>query len=260
MTIAAANTARNFPGIAFQLPDGGMSEEQFYRFCLLNPDLRIERTWDKFIVIMPPTNSETGNLHFELSTELGIWNRQHQLGKGFDSSTGFKLPNGAERSPDLAWIRRERWEALPAADRRKFAPIVPDFVAEIRSPDQNLSGLKEKMEVRRKQQIQFIMTQTNYDEIEATQKLEEFNNDTMKVVSEYLGIAPKKDKNANKTKNQKVFSVIRDIMDSGSRNFIVQQERAKKIEEVKKAMEKRNQQNESLKNEQNVKIIKDKID
>ncbi|MFZ4632596.1 MAG: hypothetical protein ACOYNO_00165 [Saprospiraceae bacterium] len=57
MTIAAANTARNFPGIAFQLPDGGMSEEQFYRFCLLNPDLRIERTWDKFIVIMPPTNS-----------------------------------------------------------------------------------------------------------------------------------------------------------------------------------------------------------
>ena len=146
MTIAAANTARNFPGIAFQLPDGGMSEEQFYRFCLLNPDLRIERTWDKFIVIMPPTNSETGNLHFELSTELGIWNRQHQLGKGFDSSTGFKLPNGAERSPDLAWIRRERWEALPAADRRKFAPIVPDFVAEIRSPDQNLSGLKEKME------------------------------------------------------------------------------------------------------------------
>jgi hypothetical protein len=80
------------------------------------------------------------------------------------------------------------------------------------------------------------------------------------VVSEYLGIAPKKDENANKTKNQKVFSVIRDIMDAGSRNFIMQQERAKKIEEVKKAMEKRNQQNESLKNEQNVKIIKDKID
>jgi len=120
--------------------------------------------------------------------------------------------------------------------------------------------LKEKMEVRRKQQIQFIMTQTNYGEIQATQKLEEFNNDTMKVVGEYLGISPKKDENANKTKNQKVFSVIRDIMDSGSRNFIVQQERAKKIEEVKKAMEKRNQQNESLKNEQNVKIIKDKID
>jgi hypothetical protein len=129
--------------------------------------------------------------------------------------------------------------------------------------------LKEKMEVRRKQQIQFIMTQTNYDEIEATQKLEECNNDVMKVVGEYLGIAPKKDENANKTKNQKVFSVIRDIMDSGSRNFIMQQEKAKKIEEVKKAMEKRNQQNEQNKqNEQielskddnAVKIMKEKID
>jgi len=137
--------------------------------------------------------------------------------------------------------------------------------------------LKEKMEVRRKQQIQFIMTQTTYDEIEATEKLEECNNDVMKVVGEYLGIAPKKDENANKTKNQKVFSVIRDIMDSGSRNFMMQQERAKKIEEVKKAMEKRNQQNqqnqqneknELLKNEKNessnddnnVKIIKEKIE
>jgi hypothetical protein len=134
--------------------------------------------------------------------------------------------------------------------------------------------LKEKMEVRRKQQIQFIMTQTTYDEIEATEKLEKCNNDVMKVVGEYLGIAPKKDENANKTKNQKVFSVIRDIMDSGSRNFMMQQERAKKIEEVKKAMEKRNQQNqqneknellkndnnESSNDDNNVKIIKEKID
>ena len=85
------------------------------------------------------------------------------------------------------------------------------------------------MEFRRKQQIQFIMTQTNYDEIEATQKLEECNNDVMKVVSEYLGICVKKDENVKKTKNQKVFSVIREIMDSGSRNFIAQQEKAKKI-------------------------------
>ena len=119
--------------------------------------------------------------------------------------------------------------------------------------------LKEKMELRRKQQIQFIMTQTNYDEIEATQKLEACNNDVMKVVGEYLGIAPKKDENANKTKNQKVFSVIRDIMDSGSRNFMMQQERAKKIEEIKKAMEmkKQNEQNEKTKDD---KIMKEKID
>lgn len=121
--------------------------------------------------------------------------------------------------------------------------------------------LKEKMEVRRKQQIQFIMTQTNYDEIEATQKLEACNHDVMKVVSDYLGITPKKDENANKTKNQKVFSVIRNMMDAGSRNFIMQQERAKKKEEIIKAMEKKNQQNENL-NEliKNDNIIKEKID
>ena len=109
------------------------------------------------------------------------------------------------------------------------------------------------------------MTQTNYDEIEATQKLEACNNDVMKVVGEYLGIAPKKDENANKTKNQKVFSVIRDIMDSGSRNFMMQQDRAKKIEEIKKAMEmkKQNEQNEKLelsKDDNSVKIMKEKID
>lgn len=132
--------------------------------------------------------------------------------------------------------------------------------------------LKERMEYRQKQQIQFIMTQTNYDESEATQKLEACNNDVMKVVGEYLGIAPKKDEHAKKTKNQKVFSVIRDIMDSGSRNFIMQQERAKKIEEMKKATEmkkqneqqnqqnKQNQENDSSKDDNNVKIMKEKID
>lgn len=124
--------------------------------------------------------------------------------------------------------------------------------------------LKERMEYRQKQQIQFIMTQTNYDESEATQKLEACNNDVMKVVGEYLGIAPKKDEHAKKTKNQKVFSVIREIMDSGSRNFMMQQERAKKIEEIKKAteMKKQNEQIDASKdeNENNVKITKEKID
>ena len=158
---------------------------------------------------------------------------------------------------------------------------VPDDVEKRKEEHQKRNEwLKERMEYRQKQQIQFIMTQTNYDESEATQKLEACNNDVMKVVGEYLGIAPKKDENAKKTKNQKVFSVIRDIMDSGSRNFIMQQERAKKIEEIKKATEmkkqneqqnqqnqQQNQQNEQIdaskdenENENNVKITKEKID
>lgn len=149
---------------------------------------------------------------------------------------------------------------------------MPDIDVEKRKEEQQKRNewLKEKMEFRHKQQIQFIMTQTNYDESEATQKLEACNNDVMKVVGEYLGIAPKKDEHAKKTKNQKVFSVIRDIMDSGSRNFMMQQERAKKIEEIKKTMEMKKQneqieqieQIESSKNEDenNVKLTKEKID
>ena len=127
--------------------------------------------------------------------------------------------------------------------------------------DKRNEQLKEKMELRRKQQIEFIMTQTNYNEIEASEKLESCNNDVMKVVTEYLGITPKKNETLQKTKNQKVYSVIRDIMDAGSRNFIMQQERAKKIEEIKKYMETKNNQNknETIKNI-NDNSIKEKID
>ena len=138
---------------------------------------------------------------------------------------------------------------------------IPDIDVEKKKEEQQKRNewLKEKMEFRRKQQIQFIMTQTNYDESEATQKLEACNNDVMKVVGEYLGIGVKEDENVKNTKNQKVFSVIRDIMDSGSRKYMMQQERAKKIEEMKKAMEmkKQNEQNEKTKDD---KIMKEKID
>jgi hypothetical protein len=95
-----------------------------------------------------------------------------------------------------------------------------------------METVKQKLEYRRKQQIQFIVSQTNYDECEALQKLESCSNDVVKVVSDYLGITPKEDHNLKKTKNQKVYSVIRDIMDKGSTNYRMQQEKAKKVEEV----------------------------
>ena len=123
-----------------------MSDEQFLAFCQLNPNARIERDSDLNVKIMPPTNSETGNYNAELIVELGIWNRQYKLGMIFDSSTGFKLPGGAIYAPDLAWISQNRWDALPATDRQGFAPIAPDFVLELRSPDQNFGDLKNKME------------------------------------------------------------------------------------------------------------------
>lgn len=140
------NAPRIFPGIAFRMPNGGMTDEQFYQFCALNHELRIERTPDRYIIVMPPTNSDTGSKNFDLNTEFGIWNKAAKLGKGFDSSTGFKLSNGAERSPDLAWILHERWASVKEADRKRFAPICPDFLVEIRSSEQRMAPLKEKME------------------------------------------------------------------------------------------------------------------
>ena len=123
-----------------------MSSEEFFAFCHLNNDLRIERTADGQMIIMAPTGSETGNRNSEINAEIVFWNRVHKLGVTFDSSTGFTLPNGAERAPDTAWIRKERWEALSPQEKKKFAPIAPDFVLELRSEDQSLSELREKMD------------------------------------------------------------------------------------------------------------------
>jgi hypothetical protein len=130
---------------------------------------------------------------------------------------------------------------------------------------QRSSILKEKMEMRHKQQIHFIMTQTNYDENEASEKLKLYNNDVMKVVGDYLGISPKEDENAKKTKNQKIYSVIRDIMDKGSRNYQIQQDRKTKIEKIKEYIEHKNDKNKNINEIEtsesiNKKICKEKID
>lgn len=146
LLVTPEQNEQTFPGISFRLPDSVMNDETFFEFCQLNPELRIERDAQKNIFIMAPTTSETGNRNAKLTIEFGIWNKQHQLGEVFDSSTGFKLPNGAERSPDVSWIRKDRWEALSPAERKSFAPIAPDFILELRSEDQSLAYLKEKME------------------------------------------------------------------------------------------------------------------
>jgi Uma2 family endonuclease len=126
-------------------PATRMSDDALYEFCRMNRDLRIERTKEGEIVIMAPTGAETGRRNFELIVAFGLWVRSDGSGVGFDSSTGFILPNGAERSPDLAWVKRERWDALTDEQRRKFAPLCPDFVIELRSPSDDLDELKVKM-------------------------------------------------------------------------------------------------------------------
>ncbi|MEH1811951.1 MAG: Uma2 family endonuclease [Nostoc sp.] len=123
-----------------------LTDEQFFQMCQKNRDYRFERTASGELLIMPPTGSDTGNRNFDMAVELGIWNKQTKLGKGFDSSTGFTLPNGAERSPDASWVKIERWNALTPEQQEKFAPICPDFVVELRSRTDSLKELQEKMQ------------------------------------------------------------------------------------------------------------------
>lgn len=123
-----------------------MTDEQFYEFCLANRDLQIERTATGEVIIMPPAFSDTGNRNFKIATQLGVWAEQDGTGEGFDSNAGFTLPNGATRSPDASWIKLERWNALTDEQKASFAPICPDFVIELRSSSDSLSGLQAKMQ------------------------------------------------------------------------------------------------------------------
>ena len=123
-----------------------LTDEQFYQLCQNNRELNFERTTKGNLIIMSPVGGETANREAELIADLGIWNRQTNRGYTFSSSTVFKLPNGADRSPDAAWIRRERYSALTPSQRRKFPPIAPDFVIELRSATDDLETLHQKMQ------------------------------------------------------------------------------------------------------------------
>lgn len=127
-------------------PAINFTDKQFFEFCQLNRDLRLEMTATGELIVMPPTGSETGNRNFGLTGQLWVWTEQDGTGIGFDSSTGFTLPNSAKRSPDAAWIKLERWNALSESERQEFAPIVPDFVIELRSPSDGLKMLQSKMQ------------------------------------------------------------------------------------------------------------------
>ena len=122
-----------------------LTDEQFFQLCLNNRDLRFERTATRELIIMPPTGSETGERNADLTYQLRAWSRQNKLGKSFDSSTGFKLPCGAERSPDASWVKIERWNALTQAEKERFAPLCPDFVVELMSPSDSLEKTRAKM-------------------------------------------------------------------------------------------------------------------
>ena len=123
-----------------------MSDRELFQFCQLNKDWYIERTSGGDLVIMPPTGGRTGGLNFKLTGCFNEWVEKDGTGIGFDSSTGFALPNGARRSPDLSWVKCSRWEALTGVEQEEFPPLCPDFVVELRSRSDTLDSLDAKMQ------------------------------------------------------------------------------------------------------------------
>jgi Uma2 family endonuclease len=122
-----------------------ISDRTLEQLCQENPELRFETDAQGKLIVMSPTGSESGKFNMSLAFQVELWNRQNKLGIVFDSSTGFKLSNGATRSPDVSWIALERWNSLSKEQKRGFAPIDPDFVIELMSPTDNLEDLQQKM-------------------------------------------------------------------------------------------------------------------
>ncbi len=127
-------------------PTFDLTDDTFMEICHYNKEINFEKTAKGDLIIMSPTGSETGYKNSSLLGQLWNWNYQKKLGKTFDSSTGFKLPNGATRSPDVSWIKKERWETLTKDEKRKFAPICPDFVIELLSVNDDWDEGKSKMQ------------------------------------------------------------------------------------------------------------------
>ncbi|AFY54705.1 hypothetical protein Riv7116_2179 [Rivularia sp. PCC 7116] len=123
-----------------------LTDEQFWRLCQQNRDWQLERSAKGELIVNPPVGGTSGNKEAGLISLLWLWNQQTRLGKVFSSSTIFKLPGGGDRSPDAAWIKLERWQALSEEEQEKFPPICPDFVIELRSRTDQLKPLEEKMQ------------------------------------------------------------------------------------------------------------------
>src|SRR5258708_3648918 len=124
-----------------------MTDDELFELCVANKELRIERDENGQLIIMSPAGGITGNINFKLTGIFSQWMEERaHLGYGFDSATGFRLRDKSMRSPDVSFVKKAKWEALTLDDQKKFAPVCPDFVIELRSESDSLNQLKNKME------------------------------------------------------------------------------------------------------------------
>ncbi|MFN7925221.1 MAG: Uma2 family endonuclease [Bryobacteraceae bacterium] len=122
-----------------------LSREEYLELVAANPELRMERSAAGEVTIMPPAFSRTGNQNAALLRQVAVWADADGNGEVFDSSTGFDLPNGSNRSPDVSWVLLSRLDRLTLEERGSYLPLCPDFVAEIRSKSDRLAPLQNKM-------------------------------------------------------------------------------------------------------------------
>ncbi len=127
-------------------PELQMTDDEFFNFCQINRNLRIERSLRGEILLLTLVGGISSNRNAILTGELGIWTKRDGTGIAFASCTGFTLSIGSVRSPDASWIKLERWNTLSKAQQEKFAPICPDFVVELRPDFEDLEPLQEKMQ------------------------------------------------------------------------------------------------------------------
>jgi Uma2 family endonuclease len=123
-----------------------LTHEQFYKLCMANKDVAMERSPQGELIIVPPIGGLSGEKEADYITDLNLWNRQTRLGKVFSSSTVFNLPKGGDRSPDAAWVQQQRWDSLTPEQQEKFPPLCPDLVIELRSRTDRLKPLQQKMQ------------------------------------------------------------------------------------------------------------------
>jgi Uma2 family endonuclease len=126
-------------------PENRFSDDEYFSFCMANPDLQIERTAQGEIVIVPPAGGESDNRNWDVSGQLYTWVKKTGRGKGFGPSAQFMLPDGGAMSPDSAWVSDANLAMLTKEQRRRFLPVVPEFVVEIMSPSDRLRAAHRKM-------------------------------------------------------------------------------------------------------------------
>ena len=136
----------NWQPLVMRLPTFELNADTFFDIAQANQDLRMELGAKGELIVMPPTGGDTGRRNFKLAVRFGQWTEKDGRGEAFDSSTGFRLPSGAVRSPDLSWVSKTKLETLTGKQMKKFPPICPEFVLELRSDTDRLSVTKEKMQ------------------------------------------------------------------------------------------------------------------